>query len=111
MPSIVTKFKIFLASPNDLSNDRLSIDEVIDELNLTFGIQNKIYLELVKWETHSAPAISEVHPQEIINRDVGEDYDLFIGLLWKTFGTKTDKADSGTEEEFLRAYKLSLIHI
>lgn len=105
MPSIVTKFQIFLASPSDLANDRLLFDEVIEELNLTFGVPNGIYLELKKWETHSAPAISEVHPQEIINTDIGDNYDLFIGLLWQKFGSKTTKADSGTEEEFLRAYE------
>lgn len=105
MPSTITKYKIFLASPSDLKDDRASIDEVINELNLTFGKQNDLFLELLKWETHSAPAIAINHPQEIINSDLGSDYDLFIGLLWKRFGTATNEADSGTEEEFLNAHK------
>lgn len=105
MPSTITKYKIFLASPGDLKDDRASIDEVINELNLTFGKQNDIFLELLKWEIHSAPAIAINHPQEIINADLGNDYDLFIGLLWKKFGTATNEADSGTEEEFLNAHK------
>jgi hypothetical protein len=104
MPTEITKYKIFLASPSDLKDDRASIDEVINELNLTFGRQNDIFLELLKWETHSAPAISTSHPQKIINTDLGNDYDLFIGLLWKKFGTPTDESESGTEEEFLIAY-------
>jgi hypothetical protein len=104
MPSIITKYKIFLASPSDLQDERTSIDEVINELNLTFGKQQDIHLELLKWETHSAPAIAINHPQEIINYDLGNDYDLFIGLIWKKFGTPTNEADSGTEEEFLNAY-------
>jgi hypothetical protein len=73
-------------------------------LNLTFGRQHDIHLELLKWETHSAPAIAINHPQEIIISDLGNDYDLFIGLIWKKFGTPTNEADSGTEEEFLNAY-------
>lgn len=104
MPSTITKYKIFLASPSDLYNERISIEEVIDELNLTFGKQHDIHLELLKWETHSAPAIAISHPQEIINADIGHDYDLFIGLIWKKFGTPTNNANSGTEEEFLNAY-------
>ena len=105
MPSSITKFKIFLASPNDLQSERELIDEVIQELNLTFGRQKNVILELIKWETHSAPGISNEHPQQIITSDLGQDYDLFIGLLWKSFGSPTDKADSGTEEEFLGAYQ------
>ncbi len=104
MPSTITKYKIFLASPSDVQDERDSIDEVINELNLTFGKQQDIHLELLKWETHSAPAIAINHPQEIINTDLGKDYDLFIGLIWKKFGTPTSEADSGTEEEFLNAY-------
>lgn len=104
MPETVTKYKVFLASPSDLSEDRSSIDEVIDELNLTFGQQNNLVIELMKWETHSAPGISEIHPQELINEDINDEYDLFIGLMWLRFGTPTNKADSGTEEEFKRAF-------
>jgi len=32
-------------------------------------------------------------------------YDIFIGILWKKFGTLTGRACSGTEEEFNRAYE------
>ncbi len=104
MPSTITKFKIFLASPSDLKEDRLSIDEVIKELNITYGKQNEIFLELLKWETHAASGISTIHPQKLINLDLGNNYDLFIGIIWGKFGTKTDSAESGTEEEFLNAY-------
>ena len=104
MPELVTKYKIFIASPSDLNEDRQAIDEVISELNLTYGQQNNLVLEIIKWETHSAPGVSEIHPQELINNDIGSEYDLFIGLMWLKFGTVTNEAGSGTEEEFLNAY-------
>lgn len=104
MSKTVTKYSIFIASPSDLEEERIAIDEVTKELNLTFGIKQNIVIELLKWETHSAPGISKVHSQEIINNDIGNDYDIFIGLLWKKFGTPTEKAGSGTEEEFLVAF-------
>jgi hypothetical protein len=43
MPSTITKYKIFLASSSDLQNERASIDEVINELNLTFGKHHDIH--------------------------------------------------------------------
>ncbi len=104
MAKTVTKYSIFVASPSDLQEERIAIEEITKELNLTYGIKHNIVIELLKWETHSAPGISEIHPQEIINKDIGNQYDIFIGLLWKKFGTPTEKAGSGTEEEFLKAF-------
>ncbi|RLD38698.1 MAG: hypothetical protein DRI97_13420 [Bacteroidetes bacterium] len=89
MAETVTKYKIFLASPSDISEDRDSIEEVIKELNLTYGSQNNIVIELIKWETHSAPGVSSVDQQELINQDINDEYDLFIGLMWMKFGTPT----------------------
>lgn len=105
MPESVVKYKIFVASPSDVTDERTSIDEVISELNQTFGLNKNIVLELIKWETHSAPGISTDGSQSIINSDIGTNYDLFIGILWTKFGTPTKKANSGTEEEFQIAYQ------
>ena len=105
MSELVNKYKIFLASPSDLADERTSIDEVISELNHSFSNKKNITLELIKWETHSAPGISKDGPQDIINKDIGSDYDIFIGLLWTKFGMPTETAGSGTEEEFTIAYE------
>lgn len=48
------------------------------------------------------PSIGK-YPQDVINEQIGNDYDLFIGLMWKKFGTPTEKASSATEEEYNRA--------
>ncbi|MEN2413079.1 DUF4062 domain-containing protein [Flavobacterium mesophilum] len=103
MAKQITQYSIFLASPSDLDEERFAVEEVISELNLTYSPANNIVIELLKWETHSAPGISNLHPQKIINQDIGIDYDLFIGMIWNKFGTKTDEAESGTEEEFNNA--------
>ena len=105
MAKTVTKYSIFLSSPSDLEEERIAVEDVIRELNLTFGSRQNLILELIKWETHSAPGISITSPQDVINKDIGDDYDVFIGILWKKFGTPTETAGSGTEEEFLRAFK------
>lgn len=103
MAKTVTKYSIFVGSPSDLEEERIAIEEVIKELNLTFGSKQNLVLELLKWETHSAPGISNSHPQELINKDIGDEYDIFLGIMWKRFGTPTEKAGSGTEEEFNKA--------
>lgn len=103
MAKSITRYSIFLATPSDLEYERNEINNFINELNLSYGNSNNIHLNLLKWETHSAPAITNSYTQDIINNDIGDEYDLFIGLLWKKFGTPTELASSGTEEEFLRA--------
>jgi len=61
MAKTVTKYSVFIASPSDLQEERIAIEEVTKELNLTFGIKQNIVIELLKWETHSAPGISQIH--------------------------------------------------
>jgi len=104
MPELILKYRIFLASPSDLYNEREAVSEVVSELNLTYGNPNNIVIELLKWETNSAPAISKISLQDIVNNDIPE-YDLFIGILWMKFGTPTKEFGSGTEEEFNIAHK------
>lgn len=103
MPKQFTKYTIFLSSPTDLDSERNEIPNLIEELNKTYGKSNDVYFDLIKWETHSAPGITHEYTQQIINDDIGDDYDIFLGMIWKKFGTKTAVAESGTEEEFLRA--------
>ena len=70
---------------------------VVEELNRSIGRDKNLFLELVRWETHVAPDMGR--PQAVINRQIGP-YDIFIGIMWKRFGTPTGTAESGTQEEF-----------
>ena len=97
----VTKIRIFVASPGDVQTERNSLSKVIEELNSTIGEAESFVLELVKWETHCYPAMGR--PQGVINEQIGP-YDIFVGIMWKHFGSPTGVAESGTEEEFRLAY-------
>src|SRR5690606_21572047 len=44
--------------------------------------------------------------QDVINKTVKDDYNIFIGIFWQRFGTPTNRAESGTKEEYDRAYKM-----
>lgn len=99
----INLYKVFLASPGDTKEERRIAKNVISEINSTLGEHNNFRVELLTWENNSAPSFGE-DGQDVINNDIGLDYDIFIGIMWKRFGTPTKRADSGTEEEFNRAY-------
>ena len=93
--------KVFLGSPGDLAEERRAAKVIVDDFNNeladTFGCQ----VELVGWED-TLPELGR--PQEIINRDL-DGCDLFVGMLWKRWGTPpgTSPYTSGFEEEFERS--------
>lgn len=101
MPRNITKIRVFLASPGDTADERKSASAIIDELN-QINTSDNIELELIKWETHAYSGIGE-DAQDVINNQINDDYDIFVGVMWKRFGSPTKRASSGTEEEFLRA--------
>ncbi|QXZ11888.1 DUF4062 domain-containing protein [Pseudomonas sp. AO-1] len=73
--------------------------QVADELNSMLSLKLNVHIELVGWEDTVSSA---GRPQEIINRDL-ERCDVFIGILWKRWGSAPDnesKYESGFEEEF-----------
>ncbi len=47
--------QVFIASPNDLIEERRAIKEVADELNVAFGKEVGIQVQLLSWED-SVPA-------------------------------------------------------
>ncbi|TXN37730.1 DUF4062 domain-containing protein [Flagellimonas hymeniacidonis] len=98
----IKRYRVFLASPGDIPGERVKVGKVIEELNLVLA-SRKILLELVKWESHAYPSIG-TDAQDVINKQINDQYDIFLGIMWSRFGTPTKRADSGTLEEFERAY-------
>jgi len=94
-----------VSSPADVAEERNLLEEVIHELNQTWSNTLGVRIEPLRWETHAYPDAG-AEPQEVINRQLGEDYDIFIGVMWGRFGTPTKNFGSGTEEEFKKAQKL-----
>lgn len=101
MPRTITKIRVFLASPSDTTEGRKSAADIVDELN-NINTSDNIELELIKWETHAYSGIGD-DAQDVINKQLNNDYDIFVGVMWKRFGSPTSRASSGTEEEFLKA--------
>jgi len=106
MPETVRRLRVFVASPGDVSAERESLARVVDELNIILSRlvpERHLVLELIRWETHVHPGAGEGGPQRVVNEQIGP-FDIFVGIMWKRFGTPTDVAKSGTEEEFRNAY-------
>lgn len=97
-----TVLSVFVASPCDLEEERNLLEKVTRELNTTCSRDLGINLELIRWETDAFPSFGD-DAQAVINEQIPEDYDIFIGLMWYRFGTPTKRAGSGTIEEFNRA--------
>ena len=101
MPTNPTTLQVLLASPNDVSDERDVAQEVIEDLNVSLRGSN-IRIELFRWETHSRPGLG-LDAQEVITQQLGDEYDILIGIMWTRFGSPTKRAGSGTEEEFNQA--------
>lgn len=87
---------VFVASPNDLTDERKALRDVVKRLNKINGKRIGWQIELLGWEDTLA---GFSRPQALINKDV-ENCDLFIGMLWKRWGTDSGAYSSGFEEEF-----------
>ena len=98
----IKEYKCFIASPSDTSLERESCDKVIEDINSSMGSFFGFRIVPLKWENNVHPAIG-ADAQAVINDQIGKDYDIFIGIMYKRFGAPTPRAGSGTEEEFKRA--------
>ncbi len=91
--------KVFVSSPGDVQDERVAIAEIVEEINRAWASFLGIRLEGIRWETHCRPGIG-TDSQQVINEQIPKDYDIYLGILWKRFGTPTERFGSGTDEEF-----------
>ena len=93
-----TVYRILIASPSDVADERRAIPGILQQWNRDNSFHLKTVLEAVKWETHCTPEMGD-RPQEIVNRQVVRDCDVLVGVFWTKLGSPTGKAESGTVEE------------
>jgi HAD superfamily hydrolase (TIGR01509 family) len=98
-----TDFKevvLFISSPGDVQPERAAVDAVVDELNRGIARDRGLVLRTYRWERDSVPA--GLPSQDAIDQQLPR-YQIYIGILWKRFGTPTGTVNSGTESEFRAA--------
>src|SRR5437660_1106205 len=112
MPFKSVAYRVLIASPSDLSEEREAATEAINDWNTQHAVAESVVLLPVKWETHATPQ-SGVRPQEAINRQFVRGCDILVGMFWTKIGTPTGVAESGTVEEidqFVAAGKPALLY-
>src|SRR6266581_9631463 len=91
-------YRVLIASPCDLAEERQVATEAVNDWNAQHAVAEAVVLLPVKWETHATPQ-SGVRPQEAINRQLVNGCDILVGMFWTKIGTSTGVAESGTVEE------------
>lgn len=107
-----TVYRILIASPSDVADERRLACEMIYSWNAAFALEKQTVFLPVMWETHSSPRMGD-RPQAIINSQLVDNCDALIGIFWTRIGTPTGEAESGTAEEirrFMRAEKPTMIY-
>lgn len=99
-----TVYRILIASPSDVDEEREVASRIIQDWNDLHSFNKKIVLLPVKWETHSVPTFG-LRPQDAINKQIVDDCDMLIGFFWTKIGTPTGEDISGTVEEIKRVSK------
>jgi len=97
-------YRVLIASPSDVEEEREIAVRVIQEWNDLYSYSRKVALLPLRWETHTAPEYG-TRPQEVINRAIVDECDLLVGIFWTRIGSPTGVADSGTIEEIERVGK------
>lgn len=87
---------VFMASPGDVASERAELAGVVNRINRRSAQDLGWQIELRGWED-TMPGMGR--PQERINPDV-EMCDVFIGILWRRWGTPTGISSSGFHEEY-----------
>lgn len=90
--------QVFLASPSDVGEERAAARGIVRNVNRSIG-KLGWQVELQVWEDVRGGGS---RPQERINPLV-DNCDIFVGVLWKRWGTPTGSHSSGFLEEFTRA--------
>jgi len=98
MPFNTTAFRVMIASPSDVPQERSIVREVLNDWNDQNSKERSIVLLPVSWETHSVPTLGD-RPQASINKQVLKDADALVGIFWTRIGTHTGEEVSGTVEE------------
>ena len=97
-------YRVLIASPSDVEEEREIAVRVIQEWNDLYSYSRKVVLLPLRWETHTAPEYG-TRPQEVINRAIVDQCDLLVGIFWTRIGSPTGASESGTLEEIERVGK------
>jgi hypothetical protein len=112
MPFAANTFRVAIASPSDVREERRIVREVVHDWNAAHAMTRGVVLLPVGWEKDTTSQLG-ARAQALINEQIIQSADLLIAVFWSRLGTPTGEAPSGTVEEirlFLAAGKPVLIY-
>jgi hypothetical protein len=105
VPSTITAYRIFLATPGGLDTERQKFRDIVNSYNDIDALEKEVLFIPVGWELTLAGV---GRPQALINEDL-KRCDFFVLVLWNRWGSPPAKGGpftSGTEEEYTLACTL-----
>jgi hypothetical protein len=104
VPQNILQIKVFVSCPNDVEKEKQVVRDACDSLTKIFSESN-IHVRVIDWRRDASPLITGEGVQSVIEDQIKEDYDIYVGIFWKRFGDKQSNGLTPTEEEFEKAYK------
>lgn len=98
--------KIFLSSPSDVLAEQEAVVALTEEINDVIAFLSPeldVRLEVLRYQDDVYPDVGR--PQDVVDRQIPQDFDIHLGIMWMRAGTRTANAPSGTIHEFRQAMK------
>ena len=106
MSQIVKQIKVVISYPSDVDKEKDIIVKLCDTLSNHIFVKKNIHIKLIDWAENVPRIITGEGPQRTIDKYFKEqDYDIYIGILWKRFGEPKTNGLTPTEGEFEDAFK------
>jgi hypothetical protein len=97
----ITEYRLIIASPSDVYEERKAVFDAIAELNMQLEASN-VSVRALGWEGSASPGIG-ADPQAVINKQLFQSYDMLIAIFGTKLGAPTTSARSGSIEEIDKA--------
>jgi len=94
--------KLVFCGPNDVAKEIAIAKEIVEKWNQLNAEPRGLWVKHHHWLTDVYPDLAK-RSQEIPNRQIIDPANILVAIFWSRFGTPTGIADSGTQEEILRA--------
>ncbi|RNJ42396.1 hypothetical protein B5V01_08140 [Mesorhizobium erdmanii] len=81
----------------------VSLTHEINDVVAFLTPQVDVRLEVLRYQDDVYPDVGG--PQDVVDRQIPQDFDIYVGIMWMRCGTRTANAPSGTVHEFRDAMK------
>jgi hypothetical protein len=99
MPRTLHQLTVFVSGPSGTEAEKAALKKVAEEISRRMEKTHGVTLRVVSWPEDFRPGLNS-DPQSEINRQLGSDWDIYVGILGSRFGSTTIRGASGTQEEF-----------